>query len=86
MTKICIGTDIAEDQLEVMVSNEEVPWPVPPDAVGLTELCTRLTAVALARIIMEATDGLQGYSFQWRRSICVRPRHMCLFHRSMGQA
>lgn len=88
--KIYVGIDIAEDQLEVMVSNEKAPWQVTPDAEGLAELCARLTAVTPARIAMEATGGWQipvaaELLAAGLPAAVVNPRQAKEFARSIGQ-
>ena len=84
-----VGIDVAQDHLDVQVSGETAPWRVPHTEAGLETLCTRLAPVRPARIVVEATGGLelpvaQALSAAGHAVARVNPRHVRDFGRALG--
>ena len=84
-----VGIDVAQDHLDVQVSGETAPWRVPHTEAGLETLCTRLASSLPARVVVEATGGLelpvaQALSAAGHAVARVNPRHVRDFGRALG--
>ena len=54
-----VGIDVAKDVLDVALRPAGERWRVAHDAAGLAQLVARLQALAPARVVLEATGGLE---------------------------
>ena len=84
-----VGIDVARDHLDVQVSGETAPWRVPHTEAGLETLCARLAPGGPARVVVEATGGLelpvaQTLSAAGHAVARVNPRHVRDFGRALG--
>ena len=85
-----VGIDVAQPHLDVAIAGEDTVWRVSHDAAGLTELCARLVAAAPAKIVMEATGGLEtevavALSATGHAVVVANPRQVRDFARATGQ-
>ena len=84
-----VDIDVAQDHLDVQVSGETTPWRVPHTEAGLESLCTRLAPSCPARVVVEATGGLElpvahALSAAGHAVARVNPRHVRDFGRALG--
>ncbi len=56
---VYVGIDVAQQRLDVSVGAEGEMWHVGNDVVGIAVLWERLVALAPARVVLEATGGLE---------------------------
>jgi transposase len=56
---IFLGIDVASDKLDVASSAEAQTWQVSNDAQGIEQLCTRVSQMAVALVVLEATGGYE---------------------------
>ncbi len=56
---VYVGIDVAQQRLDVSVGAEGEMWHVGNDVVGIAVLRERLVALAPARVVLEATGGLE---------------------------
>ena len=56
---VYVGIDVAQQRLDVSVGAEGEVWQVGNDAVGIAVLRERLETLAPARVVLEATGGLE---------------------------
>lgn len=87
---VAVGIDVAKDTLDVAVGVEQSSFTVSNGPSGFDELLTRVAAVRVAVVVMEATGGWEaaaacalqarGYAVA-----VVNPRQARDFARSMGQ-
>jgi transposase len=54
-----VGIDVAQDSLAIAVQPSRERWTTATDAVSIATLVDRLAALAPARIVLEATGGLE---------------------------
>lgn len=54
-----VGIDVSQDRLDVSVGGTGEVWQVGNDAVGIAVLRERLATLAPARVVLEATGGLE---------------------------
>jgi transposase len=59
MTGVCVGIDVAKDELVIAVRPSLAEWTVANSASGIEALTTRLAALAPACVVLEATGGYE---------------------------
>lgn len=59
MTGVCVGIDVAKDELVIAVRPSLAEWTVANAASGIEALTTRLAALAPACVVLEATGGYE---------------------------
>jgi transposase len=59
VTTVYVGIDVAKDYLDSAVQPTGEHWRVPHDPPGLTNLVTRLDALAPALVVLEASGGYE---------------------------
>ena len=55
-----IGIDVSKARLDIAVRPGTETWTVVPDEAGLRALAERLSALAPALVVLEATGGLEA--------------------------
>lgn len=86
---VFIGIDVSSQTLEVASSAQAKTWQASNDAHGIESLCSQLTALGPALVVLEATGG---YEFEAACALqaaglptaVVNPRMACDFARAMG--
>ena len=56
---VYVGIDVAQEALDVALRPSGERWRVAHDAAGLEQLVAALAALAPARVVLEATGGLE---------------------------
>lgn len=87
---IFVGLDIAKATLDVAVRPSDDGWHVPYTEAGLTDLTHRLTALAPALIVLEATGGYEAtvaatLALAGLPVAVVNPRQVRDFARALGR-
>ena len=89
-TPVCVGVDVSKAVLDVAVCPTGERWKVPNDPDGIGELVGRLQQMALERIVLEATGGLEVPAVAAMGSaglpvVAVNPRQARDFARATGR-
>ena len=87
---VFIGIDVSSQTLEVASSAQAKTWQASNDAHGIESLCSQLTALGPALVVLEATGGLerrcaQALYLAGLDVIVANPRQARDFARAMGQ-
>src|SRR5512142_2204270 len=87
---VFVGIDVAKDSLEVAVHEPADRWTVPNTERGIAGLVARLTPLAPARIVLEATGGLERPCVAILLAaglpvVVINPRHARDFAKAMGR-
>jgi transposase len=85
-----VGIDVAKAQLDVAVQPSGPQWVTSNDATGISELVERLTGVAPALVVLEATGGREvpvaaALATAGLPVAVVNPRQVRDFARAIGQ-
>ncbi len=85
-----VGIDVAKDRLDVAVVPSGERWESGNDEAGIAELASRLSELAPALVVMEATGGYElsvagGLAAAGLAVCVVNPRQVRDFARSIGQ-
>lgn len=59
MTAVWVGIDVSKERLDVAVRPGGAAWQAPNDAPGIATLVAAVTALSPARVVLEATGGLE---------------------------
>jgi transposase len=89
-TSLYVGIDVAQAHLDVAVCPSGEEWRVTHDPDGITALVERLTSLAPALVVLEATGGLEmplaGELLDAALPVAVvNPRQVRDFARAMGK-
>jgi transposase len=89
-TPVTVGIDVAKARLDVAVRPSGAAWHVPNDEAGLAALVERLTALAPALVVLEATGGLEvpaaaALAAAGLPAAVVNPRQVRDFAKAVGQ-
>ena len=84
-----VGIDVAKDMLDVALRPAGERWRVEHDAAGLEQLVAALAALAPARVVLEATGGLElglvgALAAAALPVVVVNPRQVRDFARATG--
>lgn len=87
---VFVGIDVAKDRLDVHVLPADAAFAVPRDDDGLSKLVERLTPLAPALIVLEATGGFEtvvtaALAGAGLPVVVVNPRQIRDFARAMGR-
>jgi transposase len=90
MGEVVIGSDVARDRLEVATRPAGESRPIPHDAAGIAALVVRLRDLGPARIVLEATGGLElpvlaALGSAGRPVVAVNPRQVRDFAKALGK-
>ena len=85
-----IGIDVSKARLDIAVRPGTETWTVVPDEAGLRALAERLTALAPALIVLEATGGLEAAVVSALAAagipvVVVNPRQVRDFAKALGR-
>lgn len=90
MARAGVGIDVSKDWLDVATTANPEPWRVPNSAVGVTELIAQLGAVAVHRVVLEASGGYETDALERLHAarlpvVLVQPIRARHFARALGQ-
>ena len=86
---VFVGIDVAKHSLDIAVHQSADRWSVPHTEAGVVALVQRLTALAPARIVLEATGGLErpcvaALAAAGLPVVAINPRQARDFAKAMG--
>lgn len=87
---VCVGIDVAKDQLDVAVGGDGDAWSVSNDEAGIRTLLTELRSRQCALIVLDATGGFEVAAVSALAAaglpvVVINPRQVRNFARAIGQ-
>jgi transposase len=90
LSPVYVGIDVSKARLDIAVRPGTETWTVAPDEAGLAALVKRLTALAPALVVLEATGGLEAPVVSALAAaglpvVVVNPRQVRDFAKALGR-